>query len=383
MGEAEGDKMVRGMTDALEIRAGLASDEALKRKSENSFVSMSLSEMAREFMRVQGRDIGGMNRQQIVAEAFKRDFTETAFNNDVADFPELLSNLANKSMLRGWDEQEEVWRGFCSVGSVNDFKVNTRVGMSHYPTPAVVAENAEFLLATVTDWSETIQAATVGSRFSITRQALVNDDQSAFTVIPRRQGRAAARAVGDSVYSVLSTVVTMNEDTNPLFDAVNHLNVFAAGAPSVATVDEMRVAMRTQVDPNSGAPLQLTPTKMLVPAAYEGVASTLRNAQFDPDTAEASGNTAGNRPNWVAGTYEVYVDARIDADVTNPANWFMFANPAMNDGIEVAFLNGVETPYLEQRPGFEIDGMEYKVRLDYGVGALDWRTISLNGVAPV
>jgi hypothetical protein len=158
--------------------------------------------------------------------------------------------------------------------------------------------------------------------------------------------------------------------------------VEAAAAPSVATVDAMRVAMGTQTDP-SGATLNMRPAVMVVPLSYEGTASTLRNAQFDPDTAEASGNTAGNRPNWVAGTFTVIADARIDGDATNPTNWFMLADPAMFDGIEVAFLNGVETPYLEGREGFSIDGQEYKVRLDYGVAPLDWRSIIMNGTAPI
>jgi hypothetical protein len=38
---------------------------------------------------------------------------------------------------------------------------------------------------------------------------------------------------------------------------------------------------------------------------------------------------------------------------------------------------------LESRDGFKIDGVEMKVRLDYGVAPLDWRTMAINGTAPV
>jgi HK97 family phage prohead protease len=380
MGESEHEKVVRGMSDALMVRAGLASDEVKAEVRNNEYTGMTLSEMAREWCRTHNINTRGLDKMGVVGAAFKRDVTETAFTSVVADFPALLADVANKSLLRGYAEAPETWRGFCSVGAVNDFKVNSRPNMSMFPDLEVVAENGAFPIKEVTDWAESIQAQTVGARFSITRQALVNDDLASFTRIPMYMGRAAARSVGDAAYSVLLTVQTMGEDSNPLFDAANHGNVQTAGAPSVSTVDQIRVAMATQTDP-SGATLNIRPSKMVVPLSYEGTAATLRNAQFDPDTGDSAGNTAGNRPNWVAGTFEVIADARIDAD-SNATNWFMLADPAQFDGIEVAFLNGVETPYLEQRDGFTIDGTEYKVRLDYGVAALDWRTIQLNGTAP-
>ena len=351
------------------------------RAGQNSYTGMTLSEMAREWLRSQSVTMNGWDKSKIVGYALKRDVTETAFNSVVADFPALLADVANKSLLRGYSEAPETWRSFCSVGSVTDFKTNSRPNMSMFPDLETVAENGAFPLKAVTDWAESITASTVGARFSITRQALINDDLNSFTRVPMYMGRAAARSVGDAVYAILLTAQTMGEDSNLLFDAINHNNVESAAAPSVATVDAMRIAMGTQTDP-SGATLNLRPAKMVVPLAYEGTAATLRNAQFDPDTAEASGNTAGNRPNWVAGSFEVIADARIDANA-NATNWFMLADPAMFDGIEVAFLNGVETPYLEQRDGFTIDGTEYKVRLDYGVAPLDWRTIIMNGTAPI
>ena len=51
----------------------------------------------------------------------------------------------------------------------------------------------------------------------------------------------------------------------------------------------------------------------------------------------------------------------------------LFADPNIAPVIEVVFLNGVETPYLEMKEGWRIDGTEWKVRLDSGVGAVDWR----------
>ena len=44
----------------------------------------------------------------------------------------------------------------------------------------------------------------------------------------------------------------------------------------------------------------------------------------------------------------------------------------------VFFLNGNQTPYLESREGFNMDGVEYKVRIDCGAKAVDWRALYKN-----
>ena len=378
-GRTEHEKTIEGMTEALLIRGGLADADMKARRGNNEFIAMSMSAMAREWLRRKNVNMAGWDNMRIVGEAMTRDVTETPFQHTVASFPALLADVANKALLRGYEEAPETWRSFCSVGSVSDFKEINRPNLSMFPDLEVVAENGSFPLKAMTDWQEKNQANTKGARFSITRQALVNDDLSAFTVIPRRMGRAAARSVGDEVFTLLNVVQTMNEDSAPWLNDTHingdHGNVQTAAAPSVTTVDQMRVAMGTQTDP-SGATLNIRPSVLLCGLGYEGTASTLRNAQFDPDATDA-----GNRPNWVAGTFEVVADARIDG-WTNSTNWFMIADPAMFDCIEVVFLNGVETPYLEQRDGFTIDGTEYKVRLDFGAAPLDWRTIQLNGTAP-
>jgi len=44
-----------------------------------------------------------------------------------------------------------------------------------------------------------------------------------------------------------------------------------------------------------------------------------------------------------------------------------------SDTIEVAYLDGMDTPYLEEQQGFTVDGVAWKVRIDAGVAALDYR----------
>lgn len=57
-----------------------------------------------------------------------------------------------------------------------------------------------------------------------------------------------------------------------------------------------------------------------------------------------------------------------------------YAFTDVNEGaaLEVAFLDGVDTPFIEQQDAFDTDGARFKVRLDYGVGAHDHRCIATN-----
>ena len=46
-----------------------------------------------------------------------------------------------------------------------------------------------------------------------------------------------------------------------------------------------------------------------------------------------------------------------------------------DDGF-VAYLNGVDTPYIDQMEGFETDGIATKVRIDAGVAPIDHRGLT-------
>lgn len=67
-----------------------------------------------------------------------------------------------------------------------------------------------------------------------------------------------------------------------------------------------------------------------------------------------------------------------DAELTDAKAWYLAANAGMVDTIEVNYLNGVEAPVMESRVGFDVDGIKYRIRLDVGVTALDYRGLFKN-----
>jgi hypothetical protein len=230
-----------------------------------------------------------------------------------------------------------------------------------------IPESGEYKHGTIGERAESIKLATYGKLFSITRQAIINDDLTAFTDIPRKMGRAAARTVGDLVFSILIDNPAMS-DSVALFHA-DHNNLASSGtAITAASVGAGRTAMRTQKD--GTATLNIRPSFLIVPAAQEDTARVLMTSETDPS------KTNSRVPNPVRGAAEIIVDARLD-DASTTA-WYLAADPNTFDTIEVGYLDGIAAPFLDQQDGWTIDGVEYKVRIDAAAAPLEFRTLYKN-----
>jgi hypothetical protein len=295
-----------------------------------------------------------------------------AFTHSSGDFPLLLANIAQKAMLKGYDEAEETFQLWTSKGTLPDFKPMQMVDIGSFPALRQVAEGGEYKYITIGERAETRVLATYGDIFKITRQAVINDDLDAFTRIPRKMGRAAVRTVGNLAYAVLTGNAPM-ADGKTLFHA-DHGNVLDPSALSTAAVDAMRVAMARQKDigQTSGS-LNIRLAKLLVPISLQGTANVVRDSEFEVG-AGTKNNTV---PNSVRGTFEVIADARLDDSSTS--KWYGVADQAMHDVVTVDYLDGNEAPTMEQQQGWNVDGVEFKVRLDASAKALDWKTMQRNG----
>lgn len=349
------DKFRTGAAIALLARAGFGAMDA-----GNEFRGMSLRELGRESLTLRGVSTRGLGSMELA---------KMAITHSTSDFPIILANVAEKSMLKGYEEAEETFQLWTASGTLSDFKPANRIDLNLFPSLQKVPEGAEYRYATIGERGEVVQLATYGNLFSITRQAIINDDLSVFTRVPSRMGRAAIRTVGDLVYAQLTGNPTMSDGV-ALFHA-NHKNLAAAGgAPSVTTLDAARVAMATQKDRDAkAAALNIRPAYGLLPVALEGTFKVLMASEFDPSKTQRT-------PNSVAGLVTPISDARLDA--ASATAWYLAGNQNTTDTIEVSYLDGVTTPVLEQMEGWKVDGLEFKVRLDAAVKALAWEALYKN-----
>lgn len=352
--EDERDKFRTGAQASILARGNLAKDDGA-----NNYRGFSLMDLARECLAHAGVNARGMDKMAVVAAAF----THTS-----SDFPLLLANVANKAMLKGYEEADETFQLWTSIGTLGDFKPGKRLDLNTFPALDKITDGGEYKYATVGERGETVQLATYGKMFSLNRQTIINDDLDAFTKIPRRMGRAAIRTIGDLVYAILTGNPLMGDNV-ALFDNA-HKNLLAGGGISTAGVDAMRVAMAKQTDGN--AVLNIRMAKLLVPVALEGTAKVTMESEYEVGAA-AKNNTV---PNSVRGLAEVISDARLD--VASATTWYGAADQNVHDTVEVQYLDGNQTPTLEQQDGWTRDGVEFKVRMDAGVKALDFRTLAKN-----
>ena len=352
--EDAADKQRKATEQVLLERVGAARADGA-----NPMRGMSLYDMARTSLQRAGVSMDTGDKMRVVG---------AAMTHSTSDFPSILENVANKAVLKGYEGAPTTFGTWTAKGTLPDFRPARRVGLGFFGRLPELPEGAEYKYGTMGERGETIVLKTYGAMFSITRQAIINDDVGAFTKIPARLGREAAETINHEVYAVLREN-RITSDNKALFCA-EHGNLMEGAAISTDSVSAMRTAMMMQrLD---GVPLNIRLKYLIVPPQLEDIANTVRTSQT---WVGANGKTQNTIPNIVNGSFEVIVDGSL-ADM--PGVWYGAADPAAYDGIEVAYLDGNESPYLEQKDGWNVDGVEFKVRHDFGVAPLDFRTFVMN-----
>lgn len=373
VGEHETEKTQRGAFAALIQRAGLTKDfEALKERkvpgfkdfesAPGEFGGMRISRIAQEMLERRGVSTRGMNDDQIVGRALTFN-TRTSGMTSTSDFAVLLENVMYKTLLGGYATAPDTWKRFCKTDTVQDFRNANRYRTGSFGVLDTVGEDSEFKNKSIPDGSKaTINVVTKGNMIAVSRQALVNDDMGAIVDVTGKFGRAAGLSIETDVYALLTANsglganFTNSTGTQAFFDASNS-NINGTGtALGVQGIDADRVVLAQQKDPSGNEFLDLRPQVLLVPIGLGAQARTINFAEYDV--------TQSNKfmvPNIVRG---LFADV-IDTPRLSGTRRYLFASPSDAAAIVVAFLNGQEAPFLEQRLGWRTDGSEWKLRIDY------------------
>lgn len=81
--------------------------------------------------------------------------------------------------------------------------------------------------------------------------------------------------------------------------------------------------------------------------------------------------------NPFSGSLTLVVESRL----VSATRWYITADPAELDGLEYAYLASGEGPQVESKSGWDVDGVEVRVILDFGAGFVDWRGRYVNAGA--
>ena len=365
------EKFREGATNWLLVKAGVAPlvEKAAALKGEKvkidpgEFRGVRNVDLAREALGNMGVNVSTRDPDLIVREAMTT--RGAVITQTTSDFPVLFENAIHRILQAAYATTPDTWSRFCGTGTVTDFRPHSRYLRGSFGALDQVNEAGEFTNRPIPDLAkESIAAKTVGNMINLSRQMIVNDDMDVFSGMAVDLGRAAKLTIEVDVYALLSSNPVMN-DGKTLFHS-GHGNLADAGAaPSVAAFDAIRVAMAQQKDISGNEYLDIRPSILLLPIALGGAARVVNGSQYDPDSVNKL-----QRPNIVNGLFSDIVDT---PRLTGTA-YYAFADPNVAPALEVVFLNGVTEPFTDSQDGWRVDGVEWKVRHDYGVGAVNYRS---------
>lgn len=340
-----------------------------------AFMTMPLLEIARAAVEGRGVRTYGWSKMQIAGAALEQRSMGGLHSS--SDFPSILAGVTNKTLRAAYEAVPQTFRPLVRVTTVPDFKEVTRASIGEAPTFEKVNEAGEFLYGTMGESAEKYAIATYGRIIGLTRQAIVNDDLSAFDSIPRAFGVQAAQLESDLVWAQIMANAAM-ADGKALFHN-DHSNLLTAGAIGETTVAEARLLMSKQAGIDGKTLLNLSPAYIITPKALE--ISALKFV-----TAITPSKTDDVVPKELR-SLQVIAEPRFDVGIArlgiagSASNYYFAAAPTYIDIIELAYLEGAQGVYTETRTGFNVDGVEIKARLDVGAKVIDWRGLSKNPFA--
>lgn len=309
---------------------------------------------------------------QVTLEAQRAAFGMTAPRHiqgsafSTVSIPDVLSNVANKFLMDGWNSIDLTPLNIAAVRSVRDFKTITTVSLTGDLTFKLVGAGGEISHGEIGDESYTNKADTYARLLAITRTDLINDDLGALTSVPKKLGRGSALKLNDIFWtaflnnSAVFTTARINENTG-----VADMTVGGLAATETIFMD--------QIDPD-GNPLGIAPSIIIVPTALKADATTLMTSERLIDGTstgvQGSGNIWRDRFRVESSPYM----SNSSYTGNSALAWYMIADPADLPLIEIVALGGRVEPVIETADAdFNVLGVQMRGYSDIGVNYQEYR----------
>ena len=338
---------VRAMEEALHARVagGTPTDAA------RPFMGHTLRDFARECVEARGQSTRGMDADQLFRAAM----------HTTSDFPNLLQGVGRRTLLASYTAATSPLKALARQGTRSDFRSGSTLRLGELGALQKVSEAGEIKSVSRGEAAESYSLDTYGALFAISRKALINDDLGAFNDWANAAGQAAAQTEAALLWNLLSQSSgggPLMSDGKRLFHA-DHGNLLTGAALSFASLDAARKALRGMKGLDGKTFITVTPKTLVVGPELETLAEQLLTTINATTTDDA---------NPFAGKLVLAVEPRITDD-----QWFIFADPASAPVLEYSYLSSAPGPQMASREGWETLSVEYRVFLDFGAGAVDWR----------
>lgn len=318
------------------------------------FAHNSLLDIASKCLAMGGVNTNGMSPIQIAAKAMSG-----------SDFPAIISDVANKLLVQEGQDRELSYRQIARKASASDFKAQHNIRVDFGNGLEKVGENGEYKSGKIVEGDETYKVESFGRIFNFSRQLIVNDNLGALQVAIQDLVGLAYDLEEKTVWALITGNVKMS-DNKTLFHS-DHKNLVGTGsALDVAGLSTMRAMHRKQTRIGGKRAYNVAPSFIVVPTDLETDAERI--------VASITALKAGE-VNPFMNKLQVISSPYLDGDAKA---WYTVADPLRVAGLQYSHLAGEEAPYIETKAGFEVDGIQIKVRHDFGAGAIGWQGLAKN-----
>ena len=304
----------------------------------------------------------------IVLPRFRADagaWLAAAFST--ASVPGILSDIANKVLVDSFTAVEQTWRVVAKRSSVKDFKSSPRYRLTADLKYLQISPAGELKHGVLGEETWSMKADTFGRILAIPRAMIIDDDVGAFGELPAALGRGAGLGLNEIFWTIFLA--------NGAFFKTANKN-YAEGADTVLSIDGLTQAeqmLLDQVD-DKGHPLGVQPKVLLVPTDLSAYAAQLmKSLELREPGAEQPYPVANPHAGKFEAAVSTYLKNAKFAGASAKA-WYLLADPNVLPVIEVAFLDGRETPVIETaQADFDTLGIEMRGYHDFGVSLADPR----------
>lgn len=317
-----------------------------------------------------------------------------------ADFPSWLWGPVRRSVWQGYSRIEPQYRRYARTENMPDFRPRLIYGLNALKGFGYVGDHGEYPGMRRTErGGPALVIDTYGGVYAITRQAIINDDTGELlNRNPSEMGYAAGNFVAESLVALLESNPTAYDGVAFFHSSRGNTTTNPLSEDSIA---DAITFMESQFD-DSGYRIQIKAATLVVKSArMEMVARRIINSTVTGATVNwtgAAGVGAQIMDKGVLNPLQGILDGDAivrEAFLTDANDWYLFATPADVPAFTIGFLNGQEQPFVGLRdpqvrnamgPGmdpytFELDSVEFKVRHDFGVAAVDPRG-AYKGIVP-
>lgn len=321
----------------------------------------SLLEIGAAVVQSRGETVRWGNRDRLAAQIMARGIHTTS------DFPNLLQNSGQRVLLSSYESAASALKQVARRIDANDFRAISMLRISDAPRLLEVGEAGEVKHGTRYEAKESYKLKTFARIFSLSRNAIINDDLGAFADSNMAWGRATAETEAQELVSLLTanTGDGVNlDDGSPLYGTSRGNKAASGAAPDVTKLSDARKAMRNFKALDGTTLVNVSPKYLCVGSDNETLGEQLLTSLNPTSTTQV--NPFSNK-------LELLVEPRLSG-----AAWRLFADPGQVAALCISYLSGAEGPQVTARHGFDVLGIEFQCLLDFGCGPNDWRGSYLN-----